>query len=103
MCNRGLSGYNTRWAARAVGSVLPDGACAGGVGGTVERPDLLTLFFGANDAVLPGLKVGGSSLWIREVQAERVYARKGDASHQCSCRAYPSGGGGGGLDDQLVC
>jgi lysophospholipase L1-like esterase len=38
--NRGFSGYNTRWARQVVQEVVVD-----------ERPDLVFVFFGANDAV----------------------------------------------------
>ena len=40
--NRGFSGYNTKWALKMVDSVV-----------IAERPDLVFLFFGANDAVDP--------------------------------------------------
>ncbi len=42
--NRGFSGYNSRWAQQIVDKVLPD-----------ERPDLVFIFFGANDAVDPSV------------------------------------------------
>ena len=45
--NRGLSGYNTRWAL----SVLP------WVFGGVPQPELVTVFFGANDASSPELNL----------------------------------------------
>lgn len=40
--NRGFSGYNTKWALKMVDSVVIS-----------ERPDLVFVFFGANDAVDP--------------------------------------------------
>ena len=43
--NRGYSGYNTDWAVRLVGSVFPPGA---------PPPLLVTVFLGANDAVILG-------------------------------------------------
>lgn len=42
--NRGYSGYNTRWALQLLPRVFPAGA---------PPPELVTLFFGANDAALP--------------------------------------------------
>ena len=45
---RGYSGYNTRWALQLLPELFP----ARHVGGTT--PDLVTIFFGANDANLPG-------------------------------------------------
>ncbi|XP_048209392.1 isoamyl acetate-hydrolyzing esterase 1 homolog [Perognathus longimembris pacificus] len=42
--NRGLSGYNSRWAALVLPRLLGDGACA---------PAAATIFFGANDSALP--------------------------------------------------
>eukprot|EP01039_Chlorochromonas_danica_P005880 gene5880-6475_t len=38
--NRGYSGYNSRWAKKIIDQILPD-----------QRPDLIFVFFGANDAV----------------------------------------------------
>mmetsp|Transcript_9966 Transcript_9966/g.32305 ORF Transcript_9966/g.32305 Transcript_9966/m.32305 type:complete len:274 (-) Transcript_9966:83-904(-) len=43
--NRGYSGYNTRWALLALGKIFPRG---------IEPPRLVTVFFGANDAMLEG-------------------------------------------------
>lgn len=48
--NRGYSGYNTAWGVRILPYVF-DGA-------VVTPPALVTLFFGANDAVLPQSKEG---------------------------------------------
>ena len=45
---RGYSGYNTRWALQLLPELFP----ARHVGGTT--PSLVTIFFGANDANLPG-------------------------------------------------
>ena len=41
---RGYSGYNTRWAAHILQSVFVK---------EQAPPDLVTIFFGANDAALP--------------------------------------------------
>ena len=41
---RGYSGYNTRWAAYILEKIFPKGHAP---------PDLVTIFFGANDAALP--------------------------------------------------
>ena len=42
---RGYSGYNTRWAAHILDKIFTRGQAP---------PDLVTVFFGANDAALPG-------------------------------------------------
>ncbi len=42
---RGYSGYNTRWAAHILDKIFKRGQ---------TPPDLVTIFFGANDAALPG-------------------------------------------------
>ena len=47
--NRGFSGYNTKWALSALPHVI------GSWDGAVHSPDLVTIFFGANDASLPDL------------------------------------------------
>jgi lysophospholipase L1-like esterase len=48
--NRGFSGYNTRWMRWILPRLLPlEGQSEGG-----ERTVLVTIFLGANDAVLPG-------------------------------------------------
>lgn len=41
---RGYSGYNTRWATYVVEKIFTKGH---------TPPDLVTIFFGANDAALP--------------------------------------------------
>ena len=41
---RGYSGYNTRWAAHILDKIFTRGQAP---------PDLVTIFFGANDAALP--------------------------------------------------
>ncbi|KAE8605036.1 hypothetical protein XENTR_v10014946 [Xenopus tropicalis] len=41
--NRGLSGYNTRWAKLLLPRLIPDAA---------EKPVAITIFFGANDSAL---------------------------------------------------
>ena len=47
--NRGFSGYNTKWGLSALPHVI------GTWDGAVSSPDLVTIFFGANDASLPDL------------------------------------------------
>ena len=47
--NRGFSGYNTKWALSALPHVI------GSWDGAVHSPDLVTIFFGTNDASLPDL------------------------------------------------
>lgn len=44
--NRGYGGYNSRWVLRILPRILPDTLAQ-------EPPQLLTLWLGANDAVLP--------------------------------------------------
>ena len=41
---RGFSGYNTRWAAHTLEKIFAKGQ---------PPPDVVTIFFGANDAALP--------------------------------------------------
>lgn len=43
--NRGYSGYNTRWASHLLHSIFPPDQ---------HKIQLVTLFWGANDAALPG-------------------------------------------------
>ncbi|KAK9828721.1 hypothetical protein WJX72_001713 [[Myrmecia] bisecta] len=43
--NRGYGGYNTRWALKMLTRIFPQ---------TAEPPRLVTVFFGANDAAIPG-------------------------------------------------
>ena len=42
---RGYSGYNTAWALHLLPKIFPEG---------MRPPALVTVFFGANDAVLKG-------------------------------------------------
>ncbi|KAJ3286750.1 isoamyl acetate-hydrolyzing esterase [Rhizoclosmatium sp. JEL0117] len=57
--NRGYSGYNTLWAkeilASTIKSTLPPPATSASVPRSLPRIKLMTLFFGANDAVLPDI------------------------------------------------
>ena len=62
MINRGYSGYNTRWASQLVDSVageferpgvaLGRGEGAGATTSASGKDDIVTVFFGANDAAL---------------------------------------------------
>jgi lysophospholipase L1-like esterase len=52
--NRGMAGWNTRMAARVLPATLAQ--LTGGAGDGQKRVVLLTIWFGANDAVQPGGK-----------------------------------------------
>ena len=60
--NRGLSGYNTRWALQALGPMFPADAAA-------PQPDLVTVFFGANDAALPDRACARQHVPVEEYRA----------------------------------
>ncbi|KAF8057625.1 IAH1 [Scenedesmus sp. PABB004] len=70
--NRGLAGWNTRWAAAVLPRVLADlapareAASKAGAAPWSPRVQLLVIWFGANDAVLPGGKDGALSVPLDE-------------------------------------
>ncbi|CAI5476660.1 unnamed protein product [Closterium sp. Yama58-4] len=57
---RGYSGYNTRWALFLLPKLFPKGDTS------IPPPALVTVFFGANDAALPGRKSGKQHVPISE-------------------------------------
>ncbi len=57
--NRGYSGYNTRWASQLVDSVASEFDRGQGAGGA-RKGDILTIFFGANDAALASTESGAN-------------------------------------------
>ncbi|CAI5509960.1 unnamed protein product [Closterium sp. Naga37s-1] len=57
---RGYSGYNTRWALFLLPKLFPKGDTS------IPPPALVTVFFGANDAALPGRRSGKQHVPIPE-------------------------------------
>ncbi|CAI7924608.1 unnamed protein product, partial [Closterium sp. NIES-54] len=57
---RGYSGYNTRWALFLLPKLFPKGDTS------IPPPALVTVFFGANDAALPGRTSGKQHVPIPE-------------------------------------
>ncbi|GAA6016581.1 hypothetical protein JCM11491_006003 [Sporobolomyces phaffii] len=82
--NRGLAGYNSRWALRAFADWLPRRPTDDAVAVTPTHPhtQLATLWLGANDSVLPGHKQHVPLAEFRD-NLERAYLLLRDPDSPC--------------------
>lgn len=91
--NRGFSGYNTRWAMALLDRLFPHGE--------VVPVGLVTIFFGANDAVVPGApqhgRLLGSGSGVRVTDLTRTL--RVPAALPCNTR----GGGDGRSEIAVQC
>lgn len=78
-CTR-INSYNTRWAACVVESVFPTAAPPS------TAADLVTIFFGANDAVLPGLPGDASRQHVPVAEYEErlsAFVQRAQKANRC--------------------